>query len=477
MTKPALHQESAREPSQLFRNRAFLQLWVAQGLSQTATNAMIYALMVLIESSTGSSVYMSLLVLSTIVPSVVFGLGAGVFVDRWPKRSVLWITNALRAATVLAFIPASFAHPESSLAWLLPGTPLHDAVVAISTTFYHSVGLHLALVYGVNIAFSTIAQFFAPAEVAMIPGLVRRKQLIEANGLFNLTFTGSQLAGFVFVGPGLVKSFGIGAMFAAMAVCFAAAAVLTRALPDREPLRVVAQKDRDLFSGVMDELQQGWAVLTQDKVIFIAIINLTIANALMLITGALAPGYVNRVLGIPPEDAVVILAPAGVGILVGIMLLRYLVVRLSVDALAYWGLLLTALVLYGLGGLGNFGPGLAERGAAMLASISRSELPILVGMVMLLAFVLGIAYAMINVPAQTTLQERTPEDKRGRVFATQFTFANVVSIIPLLFLSGLADLLGITNVVLITATIILGTAYYARRRMQVGAPYAANQDS
>ncbi len=76
------------------------------------------------------------------------------------------------------------------------------------------------------------------------------------------------------------------------------------------------------------------------------------------------------------------------------------------------------------------------------------------------------------------LQERTPEGKRGRGFATQFTFANLVSIIPLVFLSGLADLLGITNVVLITATIVLGTAYYARRRLQAAAAsFAVEQDS
>jgi hypothetical protein len=431
---------------------------------------------VLIEARTQSSVYMSLLVLSTIVPSVVFGLGAGVFVDRWPKRSVLWVSNALRAVIVVGFLPASIAAPATALAWLFPGTALQEAVTGIFSLFYSNLLLHLALIYGMNLVFSTVSQFFAPAEIAMVPALVQRKQLIEANGMFNLTFTGSQLLGFVFLGPGLVKSFGIPGVFVGMAGLFAVAALLTSALPNREPARGTVAAPGSLIGGVIDELREGWSVLMHDRLLTLAIVNFTVANALMLIVGALAPGYVNRVLGIQPEDAVVIMAPAGIGILMGIMVLRGLVSRYSKEQLANAGMFFTALVLYGLGVLGNVGPGLEERGSAFLATVSRADLPVLVGMVMLLALVLGGAYAMINVPAQTTLQERTPEDKRGRVFATQLTFTNVVAIVPLVFLSGLADLLGITRVILITATIVLAIGLYARRRMQLGAPVTVEQE-
>lgn len=447
-------------------NRAFLQLWGAQVLSQTAANAIIYALMVLIEQRTQSSIYMSLLVLSTIVPSIVFGLGAGVFVDRWPKRSVLWITNALRAVIVIGFLPASLAAPAVSLSWFFPDTGLNAAAVGLFSTFYDNLVLHLLLLYGMNLIFSTVTQFFAPAEIAMLPPLVQRKQLIEANGLFNFTFTGSQLLGFVFFGPGLVKSLGLGAVFVAMAVMFTIAAILTRTLPAREPLRVATPFGSNLFGGIMAELREGWSVLTHDKLLTLAIVNFTAANALMLIFGTLAPGYVNRVLGIGPEDAFWIMAPAGIGILLGITTLRSLIARFGREQLANGGLFMTSLVLYGLGALGNVGPGLEERGNAFLAAISRADLPILIGMVMSLAVVLGMAYAMINVPAQTTLQERTPEDKRGRVFATQLTFTNVVAIFPLIFLSGLADLMGIPQVILLTATMVLIVAFYVRKRTQ-----------
>src|SRR5205085_2698054 len=111
----------------------------------------------------------------------------------------------------------------------------------------------------------------------------------------------------------------------------------------------------------------------------LAIANFTVANALMLIIGTLAPGYVNRVLGIEPEDAVVIMAPAGVGIILGIIMLRGLVGRYAKEQLANTGVFLTALVLCGLSVLGNVGPGLEERGDALVATVSRTDLPILVG--------------------------------------------------------------------------------------------------
>ena len=58
---------------------------------------------------------------------------------------------------------------------------------------------------------------------------------------------------------------------------------------------------------------------------------------------------------------------------------------------------------------------------------------------MVLAFFLGIAFALVNIPAQTTLQERCPSSFRGRIFAVQFTLSSAVSIIPLLFVGGIAD--------------------------------------
>jgi len=64
-------------------------------------------------------------------------------------------------------------------------------------------------------------------------------------------------------------------------------------------------------------------------------------------------------------------------------------------------------------------------------------------MVGALAFVLGLALDMVNIPAQTVLQERAPEEERGRVLSFQFMLNNAGSIPVLLGAGFIGQALGI----------------------------------
>ncbi|HLH72573.1 MAG TPA: MFS transporter, partial [Chloroflexota bacterium] len=140
----------------IFHNRPFMLLWVAQFITQTAQQAIWFGMIVVVEQISQSSVHLSVAILSTVIPGVLFGLIAGVVVDRSNKKTVLVITNCLRAVTVLGYL------------------------------FYTR---SLYFVYAVNFAFVGISQFFGPAEASSIPALVSKRNLVTANSLFNLTFT------------------------------------------------------------------------------------------------------------------------------------------------------------------------------------------------------------------------------------------------------------------------------------------------
>src|SRR5205085_1210621 len=86
------------------RNRAFLALWAAQILSQVAANATTFALIVLVGELTKSNTSSSILILLAILPAVVFGVFAGVVVDRTDRKRVLVVTNALRAGAVVPLL-------------------------------------------------------------------------------------------------------------------------------------------------------------------------------------------------------------------------------------------------------------------------------------------------------------------------------------------------------------------------------------
>lgn len=419
----------------LLRNRPFLYLWSAQAISQSAQNGVFYALMITVERATGSSLHLGFLILSTIIPSIVFGVAAGVFIDRWSKRSVLVATNGLRAGVVLGFA-------------LLGHSP--------------------AAIYGLNIVFSTITQFFAPAEVAIIPVLVPRSQLMAANGLFNMTFTSSQMVGFIVLAPPLVKLLRPEGFYVMTAIIYVGAAGLVLCLPNVKEGNLFRMEGQSALSGIRQELNDGMNLLRSDTAISLAMLELVLASALMLVMGMLAPGYVARVLGVQPEDAVLLFIPVGVGVLLGITVLPRLAKRFSKHLLAEVG-------LWGLG-LGLLGLALAK-GVWLIAFVYFGEiqgpveevmaaaLPVLLVGVMGLGFVIGLAYSMLNVPAQTIVHELAPPEMRGRIFAAQLAVASALSILPLVFLGGLADLVGIPWVLGIVALIVLaGSAFsYCQR--------------
>ncbi|HEX2754078.1 MAG TPA: MFS transporter, partial [Candidatus Limnocylindrales bacterium] len=100
----------------VFRNRPFLLLWLAQAATQIGGNMVIFGLTVIISKSTGSTTAVSALILTFLLPAVLFSALAGVFVDRLDRRLVLILTNVLRG---LAFIGMFFVGTNLVLIYLL----------------------------------------------------------------------------------------------------------------------------------------------------------------------------------------------------------------------------------------------------------------------------------------------------------------------------------------------------------------------
>lgn len=435
--------------SEVLANGPFLRLWLAQALSQTAQNAIFYALMVLVERVTGSSLHMSLLILSIIFPPILFGMLAGVLIDRWNKKAILIAATLLRGLVALAYL-----------------------------LFHFNFGL----IYVVNFVFATVGQFFSPAELAATPALVKRRELLAANSLLNLTFSGAQLAGLVILGPILVKLMSVDALFVAIAIIFFICTALLCFLPGMETKLPRRQKGASPFSTLRGELGQGWSLLKKDRYLSLSILHLTFAGAFLIIMGMLIPGYVARVLGVPPEDAVFIFAPAGIGAILGIGILSRLTPWWSKARLVHLGLALLTFSLLALGliglvklyfgnpflGLAIPGPSLPDLVKVYVdPNVTRlwstpSNLPSLTDAVMLAALALGAAFAMINIPSQTAVQESVPEGMRGRIFAVQLVAVSIASVLPLLFLGSLADLIDINYVLLLLALVVAGITYLSR---------------
>jgi len=78
---------------------------------------------------------------------------------------------------------------------------------------------------------------------------------------------------------------------------------------------------------------------------------------------------------------------------------------------------------------------------------------------------LGLAMATVNIVSQTLLQEHTPDRLRGRVFSVQFMLNNLIGIPPMLAIAALADLVGIPQMLIGIAGVIL-LVFGVTRRLQ-----------
>jgi MFS family permease len=415
----------------VFRNRSFLLLWLAQAATQIGGNMVIFGLTVIISKSTGSTTAVSALILTFLLPAVLFSALAGVFVDRLDRRLVLIFTNVLRG---LAFVAMFF------------------------------VGTNLVLIYLLNIAVSTITVFFAPAEAAMIPMLVPRKQLLSANGIFTLTLNAAFALGFTLVGPLIVKIAGAPALIVVVAALYFVAASFCSTLPSAPPPASVhgptgvggrVREAEDAVGSVLGQLGEGLGYIRDHREIRWSLIYLGIAASLVGVLGVLGPNFAQKTLGLGPEDFVVVVLPLGVGIVMGILLLN-----------AYGRLIPRRRVIEGgLIALGAFLAAMALSGrissflgsTATSTGVNLSLLTSLLSIVVAVAFFAGIAYAAVAIPSQTQLQEDLPEDVRGRVFGVLNMLVSVASFLPILVVGPIADLLGTTIVILVVAILIAGS--------------------
>ncbi|MFN6337360.1 MAG: MFS transporter [Cyanobacteriota bacterium] len=320
------------------------------------------------------------------IPAVLMGTVAGVWADRWPKRSVMVASNAIRAGLVML----------APLA-LLPGP--------------HWLGLswgYWALVL-MTLLESALTQFFAPAEQAAIPLLVPSHQLLAANSVYQATSMAATIVGFALGDPILrLLRGGLGALgvqngeFGLLPLCYGLAALAIAGIQLEEPPRQVRQVS------IWEEIGEGLAVLRERATVRTAMLQLVLLYSLLAALYVLAISLAAAIQPLGPTGFGTLLAMSGIGLALGALAMAQLGDYFSRKLLASTGLGTIAFSLVLLGQL---------RGNLVLT--------------LLLCVLLGLGAALLAIPAQTTIQVDTPEDQRGKVFGLQNNLINIALSLPL----------------------------------------------
>ena len=351
------------------------------------------------------------------IPAMVLGSVAGVWVDRWPKRRVMVASNGLRAVLVLCtplfLIPGPHWFGLSWGYWAL-----------LMMTFLESV----------------LTQFFAPAEQATIPLLVPREHLLAANSLYQATSMGATIVGFALGDPilrglnHLLQTVGInGGEFLLLPFCYGMAAISLSTIQMREPPR------KDSSDSVWKEIVAGIQVLREQSSVRGAMVHLVVLYSLLAALYVLAISLASAIQGLGPTGFGSLLAMSGLGMAIGAVLVAQMGHRFSRRRLAAAGLGTITWCLVMLGQL-------------------RGNLSI----TLTLCGVLGIGAALVAIPAQTTIQEDTPESQRGRVFGLQNNLINIALSLPLVLAGALVSSIGLIPVLWVLAALSLAAALWER---------------
>ena len=172
MTDVAALHGATPSSTAVFRKPDFALLWLAQLVSTAGSSLTDLAAGIFVYERTGSAFLVGATLMATAIPTVLVGLIAGVFVDRWDRRRVMVVTSVLQAV-IVALIP------------LL-------------------VGVHIAFLFAALLVNASLRQFFDPAYESLIPEIATDDELAAANAYLSIASFGSTAIGFA--GAGLLAS-------------------------------------------------------------------------------------------------------------------------------------------------------------------------------------------------------------------------------------------------------------------------------
>ena len=453
LEKPAVHkQEQSHIASfrRVLKNRHFLLLWMAQLISLSVLNAANFGVIVLVNDLTHSVFMAGLAIIAFTLPAVPFSVVAGVIVDRLNKRFVLWVSNMLRMATMLLLV----------VSLLIDRTSLWPLYVLTFVT-------------------SLIGQFFVPAEGSSIPLLVGERDLMPALSLVNISLTLSQAIGFLLLGrlaatlfPPFILHLGpltlavqsIDMLFVVVAFFYLVCAVLILCIPasafKEKHIHTSNSKGthiglKEALEMLWDDMVEGWRVVRSDRLLFFSVIQLSVVGIIMLLIGELAGAFVQQVLHRPAADMSIVLAPAGIGLVGASVLMPRITERIDkirLTTIGFIGLAVGFVLLPASQWL-----------VLHLDPRHGAESPLLLWTTVILVLLLGAAMACVNIPTQTIMQERAPEESRARVLALQFMVYNAGSIPVLLFAGAMVQLVGFNQLVILLSVSLLLFCWWGSR--------------
>lgn len=381
-------------PFAIFQNRNFSLLWTGQLVSTMGSALSSLAASIYVYRLTGSALSVGLMLMATAAPSLLVGLFAGVFVDRYDRKMIMILADVFRAV-LIALIPV-----------LVP--------------------LNVAWLYVMVMLTSAIGQFFDPAHESVLPEVATDEELAAANSMMAISSFGSTAVGFAAAGL-IASAASINWAFYLDAASFIFSAICVYLIRVRsirpEEDTSVSLVVRNLRAGVRQLF--GTPILRElFSVQVVVLISFGLANTLLLPFALSALGATEFEYGL--QEGL-----TSLGFVAGSLLMAKVFDRLHAGA---W----TAISFLGMG----------------LVGVAYSFVHSVPLAILLITFS-GLFNAPSSIARRVIVQRNTPAEMRGRVSSAFFVARDVLFLIGM-GAAGLADYLDVRLLYLISALMLVG---------------------
>jgi MFS transporter, DHA3 family, macrolide efflux protein len=384
------------------RSRPFLLLWVSQLVSQSGDYVFDVALIWLVLQTTGSIFDVGIVVAAAILPTVALGPVLGVYVDRWPRRTLLLVANLAQGALVAA------------LAGLVLG---HD--------------VNLAVIVAIVLALGAGGQVVRLASNAMVPQTVGTEDLGPANGLSQVSGSSTQVVG-LSVGGVVVALFGVDLPITYDAITFFAAALIVafiaRSVGAPEP---PADGKPRRFS---EEFIEGIRFLRSQRFLLEMIALGVVVNFCGNAVFTLWAPYAEFVLHGGAATYGFLGAALAVGSIVGALIVGKVDLRSRVGRVA-------------LAGVAAAGANMVLLGVTHSIALALAE-----------SLTLGVLLSVINVPIFAAIQAKVPSRLMGRMMAAFLSLIMAAAPLGAFFAGAMAEATSVGLVYVVLGAIILAMA-------------------
>lgn len=393
------------------------KLVFAQAISDIGDGLTLTALLLLVNSLTGSTAALAAISIVLAVPPITVGLFAGAIADRHDRRRIMLIADTLRALLVASFV-----------------------IVATLE--------RLPILYVLAFVQAVIGTFFNPARSALIPRTVPEEALMAANALNQMSrivfgVVGTMLAGLIVGLTGQVWP----AFLLDAATFLASVAIVSRVTPSLGRVEPVPSGSRGSLTGSVGE---GLGIIAHNRQLLAALVGISIA--------LLGLGAIN-VLFLPLVVTVLGASPAWLG---PIELAQMSAMVLAGGTVAWLAARLGAPRMVTLGMAGVAGC------VGALAAVTG------VWQIIVILFIVGWFVMPLQAATVTIAQTASGDAVRGRVMSALQASMSAAQVVSMALAGIFADIVGIRNVFVLGAAACLVGAVVAELLFRSsGSPAAA----